>query len=61
MPKLLRFMRERLRNDFLSVKATINPEKEVTKYLPPQEFLRKAVEENPTLGNFLKEIEIEVV
>jgi len=61
MPKLLRFMRERLRNDFLSIKTTINPEKEIVKYLPPQEFLKKTANENPALGNFLREIEIEIV
>lgn len=61
MPKLLQFMRERLRNDFLSIKATINPEKEIVKFLPPQEFLKKTIDENPALGSFLREIEIEVV
>ena len=60
MPKLLRFLRERLRNDFLTVKAMINPEKEVVKQLSPQDFLRKAVTENAALGEFLKEIEIEL-
>ncbi|MDE6391821.1 MAG: DNA polymerase III subunit gamma/tau [Muribaculaceae bacterium] len=60
MPKLLRFLRERLRNDFLTVKAMINPEKEVVRQLSPQDFLRKAVTENAALGEFLKEIEIEL-
>ncbi len=60
MPKLLRFLRERLHNDFLTVKAMINPEKEVIKLLSPQDFLRKAVTENAALGEFLKEIEIEL-
>lgn len=61
MPRLLRFLRDKLKNDFLSVKALINPEKEVAKYLPPQEFLKKAVSQNPNLGNFLKELDIELV
>ncbi len=60
MPKLLQFMREQLRNDFLSIKVMINPEKEIVKHLPPQEFLKKTIEDNPALGNFLREIEIEV-
>lgn len=60
MPKLLRFLRERLHNDFLTVKAMINPEKEMIKLLSPQDFLRKAVTENAALGEFLKEIEIEL-
>lgn len=60
MPKLIQFLRERLSNDFLSVKAIINPEKEVVKFLPPQEFLKKAVTTNPDLGRFLKELDIEL-
>jgi len=60
MPKLLKFLRERLRNDFLTVKAELNPEKKITKFLPPQEFLRKVVEDNPVLGGFLKELDIEM-
>ena len=60
MPKLLRFLRERLRNDFLSVKAIINPEKEIVKFLSPQDFLKKAVSGNKQLGEFLREIEIEI-
>lgn len=61
MPKLLRFLRDRLRNDFLTVKAIINPEKEIVKYLPPQEFLKKAASQNTALAKFLKDIDIELV
>lgn len=60
MPRLLRFLRERLNNDFLTVKAIINPDKEIVKYLPPQEFLKKAVTDNPRLGNWLKQLDIEI-
>lgn len=60
MPKLLRFIRERLGNDFLSIKVIVNPEKEIVKYLTPQEFLKKTVETNPRLGKFLQDMEIEL-
>lgn len=60
MPKLLAFMRERLRNDFVTVKATINPEKEIAKFLPPAEFLKKAATNNPGLGEFLKGLDPEL-
>lgn len=60
MPRLLRFLRERFNNDFLTVKAIINPDKEIVKYLPPQEFLKKAVTDNPRLGNWLKQLDIEI-
>lgn len=59
MPTLIRFIREKLGNDFVSLTAIINPEKTVTKYLPTQEFLRKAAE-NTDIRDFLKEIDIEL-
>lgn len=61
MPKLLRFLRDRLSNDFLTVKVTVNPEKEIPKFLSPQEFLKKTADENPALGQFLKKLDIELV
>ena len=60
MPRLLKFLRENLRNDYLTVKPGINPEKKIAKFLPPQEFLRKVVEENQPLGDFLKKLDIEI-
>ena len=60
MPKLLAFMREQLRNDFVTVKASINPDKEIAKFLPPAEFLKKAATNNPSLGEFLKGLDLEL-
>lgn len=61
MPKLLAYLRENLHNDFLSVKAIVNPEKEAPKYLSAEEFLKKTVSVNPQLGQFLKDMDIELV
>lgn len=60
MPQMLRFLRDALRNDFVTVKAVLNPEKEVVKYLSPKEFVAKAIEANPALGRFLKEMDVEL-
>ncbi len=60
MPTLLKFLREHLRNDFLTLKAEINPDKKIAKFLPPQEFLRKVVTDNAALGEFLKQLDIEI-
>lgn len=60
MPKLLAFLRERLMNDYLVVKAEINPDIEIPKFLTPQDFLKKAMDANPQLSDFLKQLDIEL-
>lgn len=60
MTKLLGFLRERLGNDFLTLKVEVNPDKEIPKYMTPQEFLQKTAEVNPRLGQFLKDLDIEI-
>lgn len=60
MPKLLAALRNELGNDLITIKVLIDTTKDVARMLPPQEFLRKAVEENPVLGEFLSEIEAEL-
>ncbi|MBD5302939.1 MAG: DNA polymerase III subunit gamma/tau [Bacteroides sp.] len=61
MPKLLAHLRERLNNDYLTIQAIINPDKEIVKPLTPREFLEKTIRVNATLGKFLKDLDIEVV
>lgn len=61
MPRLMEFLRQRLRNDFLTLRAVINPEKEIQKPLTPREFLQKTVSQNEALGQFLKSLDIEIV
>ena len=60
MPRILEFIRPRLRNDFLSLRVSLNPETAAPKALPPQEFLKKAMADNPALGGFLSYIEAEI-
>ena len=61
MPKLIEYLRNRLSNDLLVLKVEINTNPVSAKQLPPKEFLRKVVEENPVIAGFLKKIEAEMV
>ncbi len=61
MPKILEFLRSELHNDFLAVRAEIDTSVQNSpKMLPPQEFIRRAISANPTLGEFLKSIDAEL-
>lgn len=57
---LHQYIRRRLQNDFVSITARLNPDAEKVKLLPPQEFLKAAVEQNPALGALLKELDAEM-
>ncbi|MDE6018874.1 MAG: hypothetical protein K2G85_08705, partial [Muribaculaceae bacterium] len=60
MPQLLAFLRKELSNDFLTLRVEIDPERVVTKQLPPQEFLKECIEKNPALGDLLRNIDAEL-
>lgn len=60
MTQIAMFMRERLRNDHITLEISISENAEYVKPLPPQEFLKKVIEENTSLGEFLKEIDAEL-
>ena len=59
-PKLVTFLRDFLKNDFIALKAELDTSIEVVKILPPKEFIAKAITQNPALGEFLKHIEAEI-
>lgn len=62
MAGLLEFLREELHNDFLAVRAEVDrSQAPAHKHLPPQEFLKQIIADNPVMGKFLKEIEGEIV
>ena len=60
MKKLVMFLRDYLRNDLLTLEAHIDEKAEIFKPLPPQEFLKKIITENPALGDFLQSIDAEM-
>lgn len=60
MPQLVGFLRDYLKNDLLTLESRIDEKAEMQKPLPPQEFLKKVLNENPSLGNFLQSIDAEI-
>lgn len=60
MTQIVMFLRERLRNDGITLETRINESIEYEKPLPPHEFLKKVVEHNASLGQFLKDIDAEI-
>lgn len=60
MPSLMSYLRDKLRNDMLSLKVEIDTTKVVIKNLPPQELLKKVVQENPVIADFLRKIDAEL-
>ncbi len=61
MPKLLEYLRDALQNDLLTIKVEVNSSPVENKQLPPKEFLRQIITDNPAMANFLKEIDGELV
>ena len=62
MVGLLEFLRKELHNDFLAVRAEVDrSQAPAHKPLPPQEFLKQIIADNPVMGRFLKDIEGEIV
>ena len=62
MAGLLAFLRKELHNDFLAVRAEVDrSQAPAHKHLPPQEFLKQIIADNPVMGKFLKDIEGEIV
>ena len=60
MPQLMAFLRQQLRNDFLTLRVEIDPTRAVSKQLPPQEFLKECIEKNPALGELLRKLQAEL-
>lgn len=61
MPKLIQYLRDTLSNDLLTLKVDINTNPAGAKQLPPKEFLKQVVERNPVMGQFLRDINAEMV
>ena len=58
---LVSFLRLRLENDFLSLKAEIDQNVKITKPLPTKELFQDIVEKNPTLASFISKIDPEII
>ena len=61
MPKLLEFMRDYLQNDLLTIHVEVNTTPVDNRQLPPKEFLRQVVTDNPAMASFLQGLNAELV
>lgn len=61
MHKLLEFLRDFLQNDLLVLKVEVNTAPIANKQLPPKEFLKKVVTDNPAMAKFLGGLNAELV
>lgn len=61
MSRLLESLRNFLQNDLLVLKVEVNDSPVSNKQLPPREYLKKVVGENPAMARFLADIDAEMV
>lgn len=61
MTKLLKFLRDFLDNDSLTLHVEVSTESAGAKQLPPREFLKQVVTDNPAMKSFLGTIEAELI
>lgn len=61
MPKLIEYLRDSLANDLLTLKVEVNTNPVENKQLPPKEFLRQVVADNPAMARFLTALNAELV
>lgn len=61
MSELLAFMRNELGNDLLTIFAELDEDRPQPVRMQPRDLLKKMIEENPVLGDFLGKIEGEIL
>lgn len=61
MGKLLEYLRNELQNDFLTLKVEVNTEPVAARQLPPREYLKQVVTNNPAMASFLNALDGELV
>ncbi len=61
MPRLLEYLRNSLGNDLLTLRVEVDSNPVANKQLPPKEFLKKVVTENPAMAKFLSDLDAELV
>ena len=58
---LVNFLRQKLENDFLTLNAEIDQNIKITKPLPINELFKDILENNPTLADFIRKIDPELL
>lgn len=60
MPRLIKFLRSELHNDFLTLHVEVDSRINSAKGMSPQELLKDIITSNPMLGKFISDIEGEL-
>ena len=60
LPSLVSYLRQNLRNDFISLRIEEEHKEEPKDFVNPREFLKNALSENDELARFLKSIDAEL-
>lgn len=58
---LLTFLRDRLENDFVSLKVTISDLSDIKKPMPPKELFQDILKENPSIGGIARMLDVEII
>ncbi len=60
MARLLDYLRTHLNNDYLTLQVVMSEKSEGLRHLPPREYLKQVLTENPVLAKFLNELDGEI-
>lgn len=60
MANLLGFLRDKLKNDYITIKVDVDAVTEDKKMMTSRELLKKTIQDNPELGKFLTAIDAEL-
>lgn len=61
MPSILEFMREKLENDFFSIKVAIDDSVKIKKQLPTKDLFQDVVSSNPSIANLARDLDVELI
>lgn len=61
MSKLSGFLKERLENDFITIKVEIDDSIEIKKPLPPKDLFQDIISNNSSLANLARDLDVEII
>ena len=61
MTKLLSFLRDKLANDFLSLKVEIDTSVEIKKPMPAKDLFQDIVKNNESIGKLARMLDVEII
>lgn len=61
MTPLLNFIREKLENDFFSLRVEIDDSTDIKKPMPPKELFQDIIASNPTIANLARSLDVEII